>query len=133
IPALKPEAVFKAYKISKRFDQDISSVCGAFNLAFASNGGATEVTSARICFGGMAGTPLRARKTEAFLIGKPWNELTAIAGMTVLKAEYRPISDWRASARYRSEVAVNLLRRYYLETADGDDLQLSQREAVHAA
>ena len=132
VPAPKPDAVFKTYKVSKRLDQDISSVCGAFSLAFAPNGGTTTVASARLCFGGMAATPLRARKTEAFLIGKPWNEATATAAMAVLKSEYRPISDWRASARYRSEVAANLLRRYYLEAAHGDNLQLAQRGAVHA-
>jgi xanthine dehydrogenase small subunit len=132
VPEPKPGTVFKIYKISKRFDQDISSVCGAFSLAFERNDGALTVASARICFGGMAGTPSRARKTEAFLIGKPWNEATTTKAMAVLKTDYRPISDWRASARYRIEVAANLLRRCYLETVGGNDLQLARREANHA-
>src|SRR5262249_33610800 len=132
IPPPKGDAIFKSYKISKRLEQDISSLCGAFNLAFAGDGAATTVTAARICFAGMAGTPLPPRQTEPFLIGKPWTELTAIAAMAVLKSDYRPISDWRASARYRSEVAANLLRRCYLEAARGEDLRLAQHEAADA-
>ena len=68
--------MLKAYKVSKRFDQDISAVCGVFNLSFDERDGVTRVASARIAFGGMAGTPMRARECEAFLIGKPWTEET---------------------------------------------------------
>ena len=133
IPRPEPHAVLKVYKISKRFDQDISSVCGAFHLVFDRTGGQSRISAARICFGGMAGTPLRARRCEQFLAGKRWTETTATEAAGVLRDEYRPISDWRATAAYRIAVAGNLLRRCFLETTTDADLQLAgHREVVHA-
>src|SRR5262249_60113621 len=106
-------------------DQDISSLCGAFYLVFDRASGPRRISAARVCFGGMAGTPLRARRCEQFLAGKRWSEETAAEAASVLKEEYRPISDWRASADYRIAVAGNLLRRCFLETSTGGDLQLA--------
>ncbi|MDB5433182.1 MAG: xanthine dehydrogenase, small subunit [Caulobacter sp.] len=108
-----PGSVLKIYKLSKRFDQDISAVCGAFGLTV--EGGV--VTAARIAFGGMAATPKRASACEAAIIGKPWNEATVAAGMAALEADYQPISDMRASAAYRLASAKNLLRKAYVETS----------------
>lgn len=101
----------RCYKLSKRFDQDISAVCGCFNITHA-NG---VVTGARIAFGGMAGTPKRAATVEAALIGKPWTEDTVRNAMAGFDQDYTPMSDMRASADYRQETARNMLLRAYFE------------------
>lgn len=101
----------KCYKLSKRFDQDISAVCGCFNITIEGN----VVATARIAFGGMAGTPKRASSVEAALIGKAWSEETVRHAMGAFKEDYTPLSDMRASANYRLVSAENMLLRYYLE------------------
>jgi xanthine dehydrogenase small subunit len=111
IPHPKPNAIFAAYKISKRRDEDISALLGAFHVELEKN----IVTSARICFGGMAGTPKRASNVEAALIGKPWNEATINAALPAFAMDYQPLTDMRATADYRLKVAQNLLMRFYLE------------------
>ena len=102
----------RCHKISKRFDQDITAVLGAFNVKVD----AGVVQSARICFGGMAATPKRALACEAAITGKPWNRDTLDAGRAALAAEFQPISDMRASADYRLSVAQNLLTKVFIET-----------------
>ena len=97
VPKPAPGLRFRAYKVSKRFDQDISSTLGAFALQL--EGG--KVKSARIAYGGMAAIPKRARHVEAALAGKPWNEATLEAAMRALEQDFAPIDDWRASAAYR--------------------------------
>ncbi|MCE8545092.1 xanthine dehydrogenase small subunit [Ruegeria pomeroyi] len=101
----------KCYKLSKRFDQDISAVCGCFNITV--EGG--SVTAARIAFGGMAGIPKRARAVEAALIGQPWTQQVVNAALPEFEADFTPMSDMRASARYRMETAKAMLRRYFAE------------------
>ncbi|MCW1933399.1 xanthine dehydrogenase small subunit [Pararhodobacter zhoushanensis] len=101
----------KCYKISKRFDQDISALLGCFNLTI--EGG--TVTAARIAYGGMAGIPKRAAAVEAALIGQPWSEATVQAALPAFKHDFQPMSDMRASADYRMQAAQNLLLRYFLE------------------
>jgi xanthine dehydrogenase small subunit len=102
----------RVYKISKRFEDDISAVCLAIQLHIQ-NG---VVTRASIGVGGVAATPVRAAKTQAALHGKPWTADTVTLAMQVLRAEFSPISDMRASAAYRSEVLGNLLQRFWLES-----------------
>ena len=102
----------RVYKISKRFDDDISAVCLALSLRI-DNG---RVMSASIGVGGVAATPVRARQTEAALRGQVWNPDTVQLAMSTLRAEFQPISDMRASAAYRSEVLGNLLQRFWLES-----------------
>ncbi len=99
----------RCYKISKRFDQDISAVCGCFNVTV--EGG--RVTEARIAFGGMAGVPKRAARAEAALLGKDWTEATVNAAAEAMAGDFTPMSDMRASAGYRMLTAQNLLRRYF--------------------
>ncbi len=110
IPKSAPD--LRCYKVSKRFDQDISAVCGCFNIAVA--GG--TVTAASIAFGGMAGTPLRAATVEAALMGQPWTPETIALAAAQFSTDYTPLSDMRASAAYRLRIAENLLHRYFAET-----------------
>lgn len=114
IPAPRAETLFRTYKVSKRFDQDISAVCGAFALDVKDG----KIQTARIAFGGMAATPKRAAETEVFLKGKPWTEQTADAAARVLEKDYQPLSDMRASARYRMQAAKGLFMRFFIETTD---------------
>src|SRR6056297_3143974 len=101
----------KVYKLSKRFDQDISAVCGAINITV--EGG--TVTDARIAFGGMAATPKRAASVEAALTGSAWRDQTVRAAMARMAEDFTPLSDMRASADYRLRAAENMLLRYWHE------------------
>ncbi|RYG92883.1 xanthine dehydrogenase small subunit [Loktanella sp. IMCC34160] len=107
----KSAPALRVYKISKRFDQDISAVLGAFNVTVADG----KVTDARIAFGGMAGIPKRAKAVEDALIGKDWSEATIDATLPAFAADFTPLTDMRASADYRLEAAQNLLCRYFAE------------------
>jgi xanthine dehydrogenase small subunit len=124
VPLPSPGQHFAVHKLSKRFDQDISAVCAGFCIRLQDG----QVAEARICFGGMAGTPLRARSTEQVLLGQPWNEETLPQVMTRARAalaqDYSPLSDWRASREYRLLAAQNLLRRFFLETTSNEPAQL---------
>ena len=102
----------RVYKISKRFDDDISAVCLAVRLTVVD----ARVAAASMGAGGVAATPVRARRTEAALTGQAWTQDTVHAASAVLRAEFQPISDMRASAAYRSEVLGNLLQRLWLES-----------------
>jgi len=105
----KHAANLRCYKLSKRFDQDISAVCGCFNVTLENE----VITAARIAFGGMAATPKRAAATEAALIGKPFTLETLLLARAAMAADFTPLSDMRASAHYRAEAAGNMLIRYY--------------------
>jgi len=112
VPRPTPQEQLRAYKISKRFDDDISAVCLVLNLDIADG----TVQRASIGAGGVAATPARARQTEAALAGQPWTEATAQRAAAVLQAEFSPISDMRASGAYRRQVLGSLLQRYWLES-----------------
>jgi xanthine dehydrogenase small subunit len=103
----------RVYKISKRFDDDISAICLALSLHLDAEG---IVTAASIGVGGVAATPVRAVKTQEILVGKHWTAELARAAAQALRAEFQPISDMRASAAYRSTVLGNLLQRFWLES-----------------
>lgn len=124
VPRPAANQVYRCYKISKRFDQDISAVMGAFLFTVADN----QITKARIAFGGMAGIPKRAATTEAALIGasledpSTWN-----AGLKGLQSDFTPLSDMRASAAYRLEAARGLLVKALMEASGTDPAQLRLR------
>ncbi|HEF5787501.1 FAD-binding molybdopterin dehydrogenase [Burkholderia multivorans] len=109
---------FRTYKLSKRFDSDISAVCAAF--AFIADG--DTIREPRIAFGGMAATPKRAAHTEAVLDGAQWHEATAQAAMQALERDYQPLTDMRATSTYRLDTAKNLMYRFWLETRPHDPL-----------
>lgn len=118
---------FRCYKISKRFDQDITAVLGAFNLKIE----AGVVVSARIAYGGMAGTPMRAAACEAALSGSAWTMDTVERAKVALDGDFAPMTDMRASAAYRSLAARNLLERFYLETqSPAIPLELANRSRL---
>ena len=113
VPIAVPGQRFRAYKISKRFDQDISAVLAAFSVVLDRN----RIRQARVAFGGMAATPKRAVACERALEGRDWTRTTLDAAVALLSSDFAPIADMRASAEYRRVVAENLLRRFFLETS----------------
>jgi len=124
VPFLPEGEQFAVYKISKRRDEDISALCGAFRLKVEDG----VVASARIAFGGMAATPKRASAVEKTLIGQPWTEETALAALPAFAEVFQPITDMRASADYRLLSAQNLLRRFFHET-EGEAVRLERGAA----
>lgn len=112
VPRRADNTLFATYKVSKRFDQDISAVCAGFALDI--EGG--MIRAARLCYGGMAATPKRAAGAEAALIGKSWSAESLANAMAAMDADFTPLSDMRASAQYRQRVAKNLLKRFFIET-----------------
>jgi xanthine dehydrogenase small subunit len=120
VPKASPDELVRIYKISKRFDDDISAICLALNLHISDG----RVVSASIGVGGVAATPVRAIQTEASLTGQPWSPATVAQATATLRVEFSPISDMRASADYRVQVLGNLLQRFWLESQGATDINL---------
>jgi xanthine dehydrogenase small subunit len=114
VPKLPADQIFKLFKLSKRFDQDISAVMAGISIGV--RGGV--VTDARIAFGGLAATPKRAAACEAALTGKAWTLAGVEAAAEALSADFEPITDMRASADYRLAAAKALVLKTFLETAE---------------
>ncbi|MBN8995629.1 MAG: xanthine dehydrogenase small subunit [Rhizobiales bacterium] len=115
VPKLDETHIFRCFKVAKRFDQDISSVMGAFRFTVGEGG---IITEARIAFGGMAGIPKRAAGAEAALQGAALRDSRAWArAFAALRDDFQPLDDHRASARYRVETAHALLGKALIEAA----------------
>ena len=126
VPKAVPQEFSRVYKVSKRFDDDISALCLA--VALHLEGG--QVVRASIGVGGVAATPVRAGQTETLLTGKPWTEATVQQAMRVLRQEFSPISDLRASSSYRVQVLGNLLQRFWLESQGARTINLESAGLV---
>ncbi len=111
VPKADARRAFRAYKVSKRLDDDISAVCAAFNLHIEDG----QVLEARVAFGGMAAIPKRASACEQALNGSPWTSETVEKACAALADDFTPLSDFRASKEYRLLSARNLLRKYFIE------------------
>ena len=128
VPAPRAQRWVAGYKVSKRFDQDISAIAVAVCIEVADG----CVICARIAFGGMAAVAARALATEGSLIGAPWNEASIDAAVAKLAEDFKPLTDMRASSAYRLQTAGNLLRRFYFEHGGSTDLTRTA-EAVAAS
>ena len=120
IPIYKKN-IFKAYKISKRFDDDISSVCGSFNIEINKN----RIKKIRIAYGGMSEIPKRAKNAEKTLVNSIFSEKIFSKAIKNLDSDYKPIDDMRASKSYRMEIAKNLLMKCFLEVKNKKILRLN--------
>jgi len=118
VPLAALQREVRVYKISKRFDCDISALCAGFAIALDGE----VVKEIRLAFGGMAATVKRAALAEAALAGKPWTQASVNAAKLALAQDFKPLTDMRASADYRLQVAQNLLQRLWLETRPNDPL-----------
>ena len=132
VPRPGDASAFRAFKVSKRFDEDISAVLGAFHMSLEGR----RVVAARSAYGGMAGTPAGAPQAEAAAIGIDLDSPTSWQpAIDALDRDYTPLSDMRASAAYRSRVARNLLRKALLELAGAspDTTRILAHGHTHAA
>jgi len=120
IPVLKKN-IFKAYKISKRIDDDISSVCASFSLEIKNK----KIKNIKIAYGGMASTPKRAINCEKILINKNISEENIEKAKKILEKDFKPINDMRASKNYRMEIAKNLLMKCFIEIKDNKLVRLN--------
>lgn len=118
VPLPGPDKHVFVYKVSKRLDDDISAVLGVFCLQMS----AGRIVDAKIAFGGMAATPARAKETETVMQGELFDEALVAKAITALATDFSPISDARASARYRQSIAANLLRRCWMQLHDSNAL-----------
>jgi len=107
VPRAGPGAAFRVYKLSKRYDQDISTVCGAFNMTVTDG----TVTACRVTYGGMAAIPKRAKASENKLLGRRLDAESVAAAAAALPEDFQPLSDWRGTAAYRMRTAGALLQR----------------------
>ena len=114
LPLPDDGARLRCYKLSKRFDQDITAVLGCFDVAVEDG----RVVTARLAYGGMAGIPARALAAEMELLGKPWTRETVAAAEAALAQDFEPMSDHRGSAAYRMRSARALLVKYFIETTE---------------
>lgn len=121
VPHPKPDEFLRVYKVSKRFEDDISAVCLAICLELKDG----KVVQASIGAGGVAATPVRAVKTEAVLSGHAWTQATVTQAINTLRLEFEPISDMRASSSYRTQVLGNLLQRLWLQSQGEPDVDLA--------
>ena len=128
VPKPAPDEFMRIYKISKRFDDDISAVCLAINIHI-DNG---MIVNASIGVGGVAATPVRAIKTEAACARQDWSRATIDHLKTVLRSEFSPISDMRASSAYRTQVLGNLLERFWLESRGVQQINLQSFRLANA-
>ncbi|HER26690.1 MAG TPA: xanthine dehydrogenase, partial [Rhodospirillales bacterium] len=112
VPITGKSGNFRCYKITKRFDQDISAICGCFDIHITDG----VVSRARIAFGGMAAIPKRAIAVEKTLVGQPWTTETVDAARSAFDDDFQAIGDMRASADYRMTIARNLLKKYFVES-----------------
>ena len=118
----------RGYKISKRFDCDISALCAGMAIALEG----ARVASVRLAFGGMAATVRRAAQAEAAIAGQPWTLETVRAAQDALAQDFAPMTDLRASSDYRQQVARNLIERLWLETRAQDALAATQTSVFGA-
>lgn len=112
LPKRQP-ALTRAYKVSKRAADDISTVSAAFAVALSAAG---RVETARLAYGGVAATPVRALAVERALVGRPWSAATVREAAAALRAAFTPLSDLRGSAAYRSRLVGNLFERFFYES-----------------
>jgi xanthine dehydrogenase small subunit len=117
IPLLKEGTTFTTYKLSKRFDQDISTVIGAYRLRIQDG----KVSELRAAYGGMAATTARAKHVEAAIVGKSWTAEMLKDVDALIAQDFQPMTDHRGTDAYRLRAAANLIRRLQIETTGGEE------------
>ena len=116
IPRKLKSSVFQVYKLSKRHNQDVSTLCGAFYLRLDSE---NIVRDIRVCFTGLGSIPKRAEQLERALIEEKWSLQTISKSIVNFKKDFQPVSDCRGTDEYKMIAAINLLKRFFLQTQSG--------------
>jgi len=130
IPKPTHGQTLKLYKISKRIDDDISAVLAAF---FIEQDSQQNITNVRLAFGGMAAIPKRAPAAEAVLQGNCLTDETVKQAKIALATDFQPMSDVRASDKYRMTVSQNLIEKCYLELQSANARQVIETRVVNYA
>ncbi len=112
------------FKVSRRREMDISIVSAAFRIDLDTR---NRVVQARLAYGGVAATTVRARRTEAALLGQPWNEATLARVLPILSDELHPINDVRGSAEYRRGLITSLLEKFFALDGSPEPLAIDKR------
>ena len=118
---LRLKSIFKAYKISKRIDDDISSVCASFNVELKDK----KIKNIKIAYGGMANIPKRAINCEKILLNTSFSDSIINKAKKSLEKDFSPITDARASQEYRMEIAKNLLEKCFIEIKEKKLIRIS--------
>ena len=118
---INKDNIFKAYKISKRFDDDISSVCGSFSFLIKKN----KITKVSIAYGGMSEIPKRASAMEKKLINSEFSENSFSKAVNLINKDFSPLDDMRASSHYRLAVAKNLLLKAFYEIKNKQTIRIN--------
>lgn len=124
IPRQKNNRHFSVYKISKRFDQDISAVCGAFSIEYENN----IITDCKLAFGGMAAIPKRAHKVEEYIKDKMISDNFSDLN-SYIKEDFQPLSDSRGTQDYRLILARNLILKFFIELNSKQTIRLDRKVA----
>lgn len=128
IPFALNTNLIRAYKISKRYEDDISAVCAVFNVQLI-KGNVHRIDSG---FGGVASIPATVCALNSQLKGRPWaSKETFEIGSDILKHAFLPLDDVRASKTYRISMLTNLWKRFWLET--NQNTQKIETRVVHIA
>ncbi|TWX70924.1 xanthine dehydrogenase small subunit [Colwellia demingiae] len=129
----KPVAgqTLKLYKISKRLDDDISAVLAAFFIEQTPTENGQKITNIRLAFGGMAGIPKRGPAAEAALLGKNLTKESVAQAKAALATDFQPMTDVRASDKYRMTVAQNLIEKCYLELQSAHTREVIETRVVN--
>jgi xanthine dehydrogenase small subunit len=120
VPVRRSDQRVGAYKVAKRFEQDTTTVLGAFSVRLRDD----IATDVRISFGGLSDTQCRAHPVERALSDEPWTDRTIVSAVSALRDHFEPISDLRGTSEFRLEVAANLLRKFHLATTTDQALSL---------
>lgn len=128
IPMLQDNQCLRAYKVSKRFEDDISAVCAVFKITIEQD----KVTALSTGFGGVAAIPIACNELHTTLLGTNWQDSQCVqTGKVILSGAFTPLDDVRASAEYRSSILANLWHRFWLETS-AQQQQIATRVTTHA-
>ena len=113
IPLIAADRLLACYKVAKRTEQDISAICGAFAVDVRDG----HIVNARFAYGGMAAIPARALHAETAVMGMQWSETAIEKAAEAVSADFKPLTDARATSAYRLQIAANMLRRFYLQNS----------------
>jgi xanthine dehydrogenase small subunit len=113
IPLIAADRLLACYKVAKRTEQDISAICGAFAVDVRDG----HIINARFAYGGMAAIPARALHAETAVMGMQWSETAIEKAAEAVSADFKPLTDARATSAYRLQIAANMLRRFYLQNS----------------
>ncbi|GAA5895132.1 uncharacterized protein JCM6883_002329 [Sporobolomyces salmoneus] len=133
VPLFKPKRegekeIVRAYKQSKRRDDDIAIVTACFASRLDKD---NKFLSIKLAFGGMAAFTVAAKKTEEFILGKTVSSSTLQGAIDILADEFNlPFTVPGGMASFRRTLALSFLFKYFVEIASQCGVSLDKIEGV---